>query len=41
MNDNDFIKEKLQVLDEIEIPESISPAVMMAKLKEQKAQKKK
>lgn len=40
MNDNDFIKEKLEVLDEIEIPESISPAVMMAKLKSQKAEKK-
>ena len=40
MNDNDFIKEKLEFLDEIEIPESISPAVMMAKLKEQKEQKK-
>ena len=40
MNDSDFIKEKLQVLDEVEIPESISPAVMMAKLKAQKAEKK-
>ena len=40
MNGNDFIKEKLQVLDEVEIPESISPAVMMAKLKAQKAEKK-
>ena len=40
MNDNDFIKEKLEILDEVEIPESISPAVMMAKLKSQKAEKK-
>lgn len=40
MNDNDFIKEKLEMLDEIEIPESISPAVMMAKLKSQKTEKK-
>ena len=40
MNDNDFIKEKLEVLDEIDIPESISPAVMMAKLKSQKTEKK-
>ena len=40
MNDNDFVKEKLQVLDEVEIPESISPAVMMAKLKEKKNEKK-
>ncbi len=40
MNDNDFIKEKLEILDEVEIPESISPAVMMAKLKSQRAEKK-
>lgn len=40
MNDNDFIKEKLRVIDEVEIPESISPANMVAKLKAQKAEKK-
>ncbi len=34
MNNNDFVKEKLQILDEVEIPESVTPKVLMAKLED-------
>lgn len=36
MNNNDFVKEKLQILDEVEIPESVTPKVLMAKLEAKK-----
>lgn len=36
MNNNDFVKEKLQILDEVEIPESVTPKVLMAKLESKK-----
>lgn len=36
MNNNDFIKEKLKVLDEVEIPEAVTPKVLMAKLEAKK-----
>ena len=36
MNNNDFVKEKLKILDEVEIPESVTPKVLMAKLETKK-----
>lgn len=36
MNNNDFIKEKFKVLDEVEIPEAVTPKVLMAKLEAKK-----
>ena len=36
MNNNDFVKEKLQILDEVEIPNSVTPKVLMAKLEDKK-----